>query len=106
MILNEQVFGLSCYRGADDQSYIKYVTALNGKALANWGSPTWFSWDSRLAGTQILRQRHPAEHMRLALNSNVLRRIFLQFGKILILELANVLKFLLGRLYLENDPLK
>ncbi|CAK9148270.1 unnamed protein product [Ilex paraguariensis] len=45
------------YYASGDQSYLDYVTGQNGKAFANWGSPTWFSWDNKLAGTQVLLSR-------------------------------------------------
>ncbi|KAF8387731.1 hypothetical protein HHK36_026385 [Tetracentron sinense] len=45
------------YHATGDQSYLKYVTVQNGKAFARWGSPTWFSWDNKLAGTQVLLSR-------------------------------------------------
>lgn len=41
------------YHATGDQSYLQYVTKQNGKAFAQWGSPTWFSWDNKLAGTQV-----------------------------------------------------
>lgn len=41
------------YHATGDQSYLQYVTGQNGKSFANWGSPTWFSWDNKLAGTQV-----------------------------------------------------
>lgn len=41
------------YHATGDQSYIQYVTEQNGKDFAKWGSPTWFSWDNKLAGTQV-----------------------------------------------------
>lgn len=41
------------YRATGDQSYLKYVTEQNGKEFAMWGSPTWFSWDDKHAGTQV-----------------------------------------------------
>lgn len=44
------------YHATGDQAYLKY-TVQNGKAFANWGSPTWFSWDNKLAGTQVLLSR-------------------------------------------------
>ncbi|OVA12644.1 Glycoside hydrolase [Macleaya cordata] len=40
------------YHATQDKSFLNYVTAQNGKAYAKWGSPTWFSWDDKLAGTQ------------------------------------------------------
>ncbi|KAA8528734.1 hypothetical protein F0562_036089 [Nyssa sinensis] len=45
------------YYATGDQSYFNYVTGPNGKAFAKWGSPTWFSWDNKLAGTQVLLSR-------------------------------------------------
>ncbi|XP_050207216.1 endoglucanase 10 [Mercurialis annua] len=45
------------YHATKDKSYIQYVTGSNGKYFANWGSPTWFSWDNKLAGTQVLLSR-------------------------------------------------
>ncbi|KAF8410466.1 hypothetical protein HHK36_002995 [Tetracentron sinense] len=45
------------YHATGDESYLKYVTVQNGKAFAKWGSPTWFSWDNKLAGTQVLLSR-------------------------------------------------
>lgn len=45
------------YHATNDDSYLKYVTGQNGEDFANWGSPTWFSWDNKLAGTQVLLSR-------------------------------------------------
>ncbi|KAK9164438.1 hypothetical protein Syun_005340 [Stephania yunnanensis] len=45
------------YHATGDQSYVKYVTVQNGKAFADWGNPSWFSWDNKLAGTQVLLAR-------------------------------------------------
>uniref|UniRef100_A0A5B7B8W6 Endoglucanase n=1 Tax=Davidia involucrata TaxID=16924 RepID=A0A5B7B8W6_DAVIN len=45
------------YHATKDQSYLRYVTVQNGNAFANWGQPTWFSWDNKLAGTQVLLSR-------------------------------------------------
>ncbi|XP_002510516.2 endoglucanase 10 [Ricinus communis] len=45
------------YHATNDKSYLQYVTGTNGKSYANWGSPTWFSWDNKLAGTQVLLSR-------------------------------------------------
>ncbi|KAL7207504.1 hypothetical protein ACSBR1_029454 [Camellia fascicularis] len=45
------------YHATGDHSYFDYVTGPNGKAFANWGNPTWFSWDNKLAGTQVLLSR-------------------------------------------------
>ncbi|KAF9593146.1 hypothetical protein IFM89_020442, partial [Coptis chinensis] len=35
-----------------ENSYLKYLIGENGKEFANWGNPTWLSWDSKHAGTQ------------------------------------------------------
>ncbi|XVF63711.1 hypothetical protein PTKIN_Ptkin09bG0108100 [Pterospermum kingtungense] len=45
------------YHATGDQSYLDYVTGDNGKQFADWGNPTWFSWDNKLAGTQVLLSR-------------------------------------------------
>ncbi|TYG82946.1 hypothetical protein ES288_D01G129700v1 [Gossypium darwinii] len=45
------------YHATADQSYLEYVTGENGKEFAQWGSPTWFSWDNKLAGAQVLLSR-------------------------------------------------
>lgn len=41
------------YHATGDHSYLQYVSGKNGKDFANWGSPSWFSWDNKLAGTQV-----------------------------------------------------
>ncbi|GJW09595.1 histone-lysine N-methyltransferase ATX2-like protein isoform X1 [Tanacetum coccineum] len=40
------------YHATSDHTYFDYVTGTNGESFANWGSPTWFSWDDKLPGTQ------------------------------------------------------
>ncbi|XP_048331882.1 endoglucanase 10 [Ziziphus jujuba] len=45
------------FHATGDRTYLDYVTGENGKDFANWGSPTWFSWDNKLAGTQVLLSR-------------------------------------------------
>ncbi|XP_071707789.1 endoglucanase 24-like [Rutidosis leptorrhynchoides] len=45
------------YHATRDEYYIDYVTIMHGNAFANWGNPTWFSWDNKLAGTQVLLSR-------------------------------------------------
>src|SRR5262249_30520933 len=39
------------YHATGDDSYLQYLTGQ--KDYANFGSPTWFSWDNKLAGTQV-----------------------------------------------------
>ncbi|BBG94837.1 glycosyl hydrolase 9B5 [Prunus dulcis] len=41
------------YHATGDQSYLDYVTGDNGDEFAQFGKPTWFSWDNKLAGTQV-----------------------------------------------------
>ncbi|PRQ47429.1 putative cellulase [Rosa chinensis] len=41
------------YHATGDLDYLKYVTEQNGPAFANWGSPSWFSWDDKHAATQV-----------------------------------------------------
>ncbi|XP_039138440.1 LOW QUALITY PROTEIN: endoglucanase 24 [Dioscorea cayenensis subsp. rotundata] len=45
------------YHATGDQSYLSYVTVENGNSYADWGRPTWFSWDDKRAGTQVLLSR-------------------------------------------------
>ncbi|KAJ7957856.1 Endoglucanase [Quillaja saponaria] len=45
------------YHATEDKSYLEYVAGDDGKAYAEFGSPTWFSWDNKLAGTQVLLSR-------------------------------------------------
>ncbi|XP_065847365.1 endoglucanase 10 [Euphorbia lathyris] len=45
------------YHATEDKTYLQFVTGQNGKSFADWGSPTWFSWDNKLAGTQVLLSR-------------------------------------------------
>ncbi|XP_021831014.1 endoglucanase 10 [Prunus avium] len=45
------------YHATGDQSYLDYVTGDKGEAFAQFGQPTWFSWDNKLAGTQVLLSR-------------------------------------------------
>uniref|UniRef100_A0A7N0T0X6 Endoglucanase n=1 Tax=Kalanchoe fedtschenkoi TaxID=63787 RepID=A0A7N0T0X6_KALFE len=45
------------YHATSDPYYLNYATVLNGRAFGNWGSPTWFSWDDKSVGTQVLLSR-------------------------------------------------
>lgn len=45
--------GAWLYHATGDNSYLQYVTKINGKEFANWGSPSWFSWDDKHAGIQV-----------------------------------------------------
>ncbi|CAN4083417.1 unnamed protein product [Withania somnifera] len=44
------------YHATGDKSYLNYVST-NGNAFANWGYPSWFSWENKLAGVQVLLSR-------------------------------------------------
>lgn len=41
------------YHATGDKKYLSYVTVQNGNAFADWGRPTWFSWDDKRAGAQV-----------------------------------------------------
>lgn len=45
------------FHATADQTYLDYVDGENGKSFANWGSPTWFSWDDKRSATQVLLSR-------------------------------------------------
>ncbi|KAK4481434.1 hypothetical protein RD792_012326 [Penstemon davidsonii] len=45
------------YHATGENLYFDYVTGENGEEFGNFGSPTWFSWDNKLAGTQVLLSR-------------------------------------------------
>ncbi|KAL6504746.1 hypothetical protein OROHE_023504 [Orobanche hederae] len=62
------------YHATGDRSYFEYVTGKNGNDFANWGSPTWFSWDNKLAGTQVLLSRVSFFGQKDVSNSNVLKK--------------------------------
>ncbi|KAL5985937.1 hypothetical protein ACLOJK_027927 [Asimina triloba] len=40
------------YHATGDVSYLNYAAVKNGNAFADWGRPSWFSWDNKLAGVQ------------------------------------------------------
>ncbi|AAF87112.1 F10A5.13 [Arabidopsis thaliana] len=44
------------YHATEDKTYLDYVSN-HGKEFASFGNPTWFSWDNKLAGTQVLLSR-------------------------------------------------
>ncbi|KAG0452700.1 hypothetical protein HPP92_025092 [Vanilla planifolia] len=45
------------YHATRDQQYLSYITVENGESYADWGRPTWFSWDDKRSGTQVLLSR-------------------------------------------------
>ncbi|KAH9624582.1 hypothetical protein KSS87_004240 [Heliosperma pusillum] len=44
------------YHATENNTYLDYVND-NGKEFADFGNPSWFSWDNKLAGTQVLLSR-------------------------------------------------
>ncbi|XP_078442769.1 glycosyl hydrolase 9B7 [Wolffia australiana] len=45
------------YHATGEEFFMRYVTETNGRLYADWGKPTWFSWDDKRAGTQVLLSR-------------------------------------------------
>lgn len=45
------------YHATGENSYLQYVTGQNGDDFADFGNPTWFSWDNKLPATQVLLSR-------------------------------------------------
>lgn len=46
------------YHATHNESYLNYVSVGNGEDFAQWGAaPTWFSWDNKHAGVQVLLSR-------------------------------------------------
>lgn len=45
------------YHATGDDMYFSYVMGENGVAFGTWGKATWFSWDDKRAGTQVLLSR-------------------------------------------------
>ncbi|EYU36779.1 hypothetical protein ABFS82_14G299100 [Erythranthe guttata] len=62
------------YHATGEKSYFDYVTGKSGDDFGNWGSPTWFSWDNKLAGTQVLLSRASFFGAKDVSNSNVLQK--------------------------------
>lgn len=62
------------YHATGEKTYFEYVTGKNGDDFANWGSPTWFSWDNKLAGAQVLLSRVSFFGPKDVSNSNVLQK--------------------------------
>jgi hypothetical protein len=56
------------YHASKDLSYLKYVTELNGQQFANWGNPTWFSWDDKHAGTHVCIHKMPLFKLTMLCN--------------------------------------
>ncbi|PWA80616.1 glycosyl hydrolase 9B5 [Artemisia annua] len=59
------------YHATTEQTYLDYVTGTNGETFANWGSPTWFSWDDKLPGTQVLLSRSSLFNSKVASNADI-----------------------------------
>ncbi|MBA0567532.1 hypothetical protein Golob_005085, partial [Gossypium lobatum] len=45
------------YHATGDTTYLRYVTEANADKYAKVDGPTWFSWDNKLAGAQVLLSR-------------------------------------------------
>ncbi|KAB2023249.1 hypothetical protein ES319_D06G004900v1 [Gossypium barbadense] len=45
------------YHATGDTTYLRYVTEENADKYAKVDGPTWFSWDNKLAGAQVLLSR-------------------------------------------------
>lgn len=56
------------YHATGDLTYLKYATEQNGPAFANWGSPSWFSWDDKHAATQVYIIRSSLTRFHLVLH--------------------------------------
>lgn len=41
------------YHATAEQLYLDFVTGKNADRYADWGNPTWFSWDNKLPGAQV-----------------------------------------------------
>lgn len=41
------------YHATAEQPYLDFVTGRNADTYADWGNPTWFSWDNKLPGAQV-----------------------------------------------------
>ncbi|KAJ6413224.1 hypothetical protein OIU84_006093 [Salix udensis] len=48
----QQLFSFADAYRAKDLSCLKHVAELNGQQFADWGNPSWFSWDDKHPGTQ------------------------------------------------------
>ncbi|KAL6010333.1 hypothetical protein ACLOJK_000764 [Asimina triloba] len=45
------------YHATGDESYLFYATVDNGDKFAEWGTPSWLSWDNKLPGAYVLMSR-------------------------------------------------
>ncbi|XP_047957550.1 endoglucanase 2-like [Salvia hispanica] len=45
------------YHATAEQPYLDFVTGKNADQFADWGNPSWFSWDNKLPGAQVLISR-------------------------------------------------
>lgn len=41
------------YHATSEQLYLDFVTGKNAERYADWGNPSWFSWDNKLPGVQV-----------------------------------------------------
>ncbi|MCD9560420.1 hypothetical protein HAX54_019101 [Datura stramonium] len=61
------------YHATGDQTYYDYATGENADSFGNFGNPTWFSWDNKLAGTQVLLSRVSFFNSKGTSNSDTLQ---------------------------------
>ncbi|KAK8510013.1 hypothetical protein V6N12_035336 [Hibiscus sabdariffa] len=55
---DELIWGASwLYHATGDKSYLEYLTGEDAETYADVEGPTWFSWDNKLAGAQVLLSR-------------------------------------------------
>ncbi|XP_057794804.1 endoglucanase 2-like [Salvia miltiorrhiza] len=45
------------YHATAEQPYMDFLTGKNADEFGDWGNPTWFSWDNKLPGAQVLISR-------------------------------------------------
>ncbi|KAG6390667.1 hypothetical protein SASPL_148406 [Salvia splendens] len=45
------------YHATAEQPYLDFVTGKQAGQFADWGNPSWFSWDNKLPGAQVLISR-------------------------------------------------
>ncbi|KAH9759029.1 Endoglucanase 2 [Citrus sinensis] len=58
------------YHATQEDIYKDYVVGSEAEEFADWGKPSWFSWDNKLAGVQVLLSRvyffHGKDNTKLA----------------------------------------
>ena len=57
------------YHATEDKTYLDFVSK-NGDEFANFGSPSWFSWDNKLPGTQVTSYKI-MDHVLVLFNNTI-----------------------------------